>query len=140
MAAHPNVAVNAAVHFPILDEDLTFDISDVLKKLSADQLCDLQQELDDEGRIQDPNLVNVLLQASKDPAVMRTYADYAHHYCAVSGRLREHRGYGLEGDEEPEMVLPLAELMAWFQAKKPSQWLAYLEIWSDLSMKQPAGI
>lgn len=111
------MCVTATVHFGLTQCTLTADISEGLLALSETALKDI---LLADGCVEDSNVANRLLCAVKgDKQLQASYAEYASEYAALNSRLLEHRGYGLDGDEEPEVTIQVAELLAWAHRFKP---------------------
>lgn len=117
MRAASNRRVTAKVHFGLTQCTLEVDVSEGLHALSGATLKDI---LVADGAIQDSDVGNRLIKAVKgNKQLQASYAEYASEYADLNSRLLEHRGYGLDGDEEPEVTLKVDELLAWTQRFKP---------------------
>ena len=112
-----SAAVTAKVHFPLVDCDLEVDIQPALTRLSGPRLHDITSC---RGDVEDSDLVHHLLKLLDDAVLADAYQGYKAEYRRLSLELANHRGYGLEGDEPPTLVVDARQLLAWLAAEKPA--------------------
>lgn len=107
------------VTFPLINETLEVRFDTVLPQLSAPAVLALAAECDE---LRDDVIVSKVLRlATKDPAnedLRDALARHQAEYRSLSARLRSHRGYGLDGDEEPTVKVDFLALLSWLEAHK----------------------
>lgn len=109
-------AVSAVVNFPLVDRKVTVDVNVALERLTHSQLNDIVQHT---GEVSD-ELVTRMLNLLKDDDLVEAYQDYCAEYRRLNRMLRERRGYGFDGDEEPTMHLDVNQLLDWLGTHKPA--------------------
>ncbi len=109
-------AVSAVVKFPLIDRTLTVCVNAALEKLTAAHINDVIQHV---GEVQDDS-VHRMLKALTDHDVVDAYDAYCAEYHRLSRMLRERRGYGFDGDEEPTIQVSTPELLEWLAVHKPA--------------------
>jgi hypothetical protein len=112
--------VHVTVSFPLIDKTIQASLNSALPKLSSTAILTLaacSHEVDDYETV---SKVLKLLAADIENEELRTaLKDYNTEYARLSRKLREHRGYGLDGGEEPTLKLEFTELLAWLALHKP---------------------
>jgi hypothetical protein len=120
MNASPSQAcsqVYAVVKFPLIDQTLRVGAETALTNLSGAVLRDVVFAQDSQGS---PGAVFQVLTALDDEDVVQALHDYRTRYRELNRRLREHRGYGLDGDAEPEVAMAATEVLPWLQQHRPA--------------------
>lgn len=131
-----------AITFPLIKESLDVRFESVLPQLSAPCVLALAAEC---GELRDDVVVNKVLRlAIKDPSnesLRDALARYQAEYRSLNARLRSHRGYGLDGDEEPTVKANFLTLLSWLEAHKPDVLNAVLldYIGPDLQVSKSKG-
>lgn len=116
---HPTPpSVRAEVSFPLIDLKLSVDFRNALDSLTGPQLHDIALHA---GEVQDEAVVHRLLKLVDDESAQDAYGDYRVEYRRLDRELRNCRGYGLDGDEPPQIVLNPKELVAWLAAMRPDR-------------------
>lgn len=110
MPQSTELPVHATVHLPFVERTFTVPVQATLAKFPTSDLRELLHDIED---VTDTNLVHRILQQTQHPELADAYAEYTDRHAAISRRLYDHRGYGLEGDEPPTMALKRPELLAW---------------------------
>lgn len=114
-----NIPVAATIKFPLVDESITVDIQKGLARLKGEELIEI---LSDDGAVRTDSslyrIIHALTKVSEQLGAM--FKRYVAEHQRVSSKLLDTRGYGLDGDGEPEMtVLAIGQLRSWMRENKP---------------------
>lgn len=111
------VPVNVTIKFPLIDETCKVDIQKGLAKIASGSLQDI---LMNDGDVDDMTLYRIVHAVVKvDEDLKGSFERYVAAYKQLDSQLQQTRGYGLEGDEEPEMKIPVDQLTQWLSENAP---------------------
>src|SRR5690606_28674774 len=92
------------------EESMTLDATPALVALTNSALVRL---LDADAALEGTVAESFLQALCRNADVASSYGRYVQRYLPLTRRLQEARGYGLEGDAEPEISMDGPQLLAW---------------------------
>lgn len=118
-------AVLASVHFPLVDRSVDLELNAVLPRLTTVDFYGLLQATTEPV---EASLVHFILQGlvRGNSELSDAYESYRQEYRALNKQLIRHRGYGLEGDEEPALKFEPGVVLDWVRKHKPKVFQSFV--------------
>lgn len=110
-------AGHITINFPLINQTVQVGFASALPKLSTALVLNLAACAN--GTPDDFAVAKLLAQWAKEPAneELRGAMDcYRAAYKQLNAKLLDHRGYGLDGDEEPTLKVGFIELLSWLES------------------------
>ena len=117
---------------PVVDETFTLAAAPVLSQLPDEVLDELLQEFG--ATCTETSVSGPVLQALESDVAIRAAVDrYNAAYGRVNDRLLDARGYGFDGDAEPEVQVDIHPLLTWAADNRP-------DVTNEFLVRQLAGV